>query len=112
MDQSAVSESLARRAPRAAQETAQEQGGYGQTQPVREVAAEMRQRAEAERAKASWQKAGARSAVGQKFYESMMVNPNTQGWGQQVVRKLQVLVRRRKTGSETGIIKYIVIIDY
>jgi large subunit ribosomal protein L4e len=42
--------------------------------PYAKVAAEMRQRAEAERAKAkAGKKAGARSAVGQKFYESMMV---------------------------------------
>ena len=42
--------------------------------PYAKVAAEMRQRAEAERAKAkAGKKAGARSAVGQKFYESAMV---------------------------------------
>ena len=42
--------------------------------PYAKVAAEMRQRAEAERAKAkAGKKAGARSAVGQKFYEAMLV---------------------------------------
>jgi large subunit ribosomal protein L4e len=42
--------------------------------PYAKVAAEMRARAEAERTKAkASKKAGARSAVGQKFYEQMMV---------------------------------------
>ena len=69
----------------------------------------MRQRAKRKSEGEGWQEGGRPIRGWSKFYESMMVESIPQGWRRRVVRKLQVLVSE-ETGSETGIIKYIVII--